>query len=120
MRSFRNDSFLDVSWLAPRSTTLSERSHMTIPTARFCSHVREAAALTRCDQSPAAAKKTGLGWVLDSRKHASTNLIECGSPFSIDRSITSDHEGCSPCKAVPTSSLSSPYAAIVAASDCQK
>src|SRR5262245_30634018 len=99
---------------------IEREPHMTIPTARLWSHAQEEETLRRCDQSPAAAEKTGLGRILDSRKHASTNLIECGSSFSIDRSMTSDHEGRSSCRAVATSSLSSPYAAIVAASACQK
>src|SRR5262245_10802948 len=99
---------------------IEREPHMTIPPARLWSHVQEEETLRRCHQSLAAAKKTGLGQIVDSRKHASTNLIECGSSFSIARSMTSDHEGCSSCKAVATSSLSSPYAAIVAASACQK
>src|SRR5262245_13549443 len=87
---------------------IEREPHMTIPPARLWSHVQEEETLRRCDQSPAAAKKTGLGRVLDSRKHASTSLIECGWSFSIDCSMTSDHEGCSSCRAAATSSLSSP------------
>src|SRR5262245_16891334 len=72
---------------------IERESHMTIPPARLWSHVQEEDTLRRCDQSPAAAKKTGLGRILDSRRHASAGLIECGSSFSIGGSLDSGAGG---------------------------